>query len=399
VPPPAPAGHPRRDRVLAALFVAFIALPGLLLPALGALGVGGPLMARLRPQPTLELENRRAAPWPALAATPAFTTELERAFADRFYGRSALLVAHHALLVEGFGVSPAPTVMLGREGWLYFLGEDTRALDRHYRGTLPVTNAEITAVAVELQRRAEFLAQHGVAYVVTIVPDKYTIYPEHLPRWVTPSPTATPFDRLVEAVHANAPGVRFVDLRGPLRAAKNRDRLYFQTDSHWNLAGASVGYDALMREVRQALGPDRMPTIAPPPRPPYVPGVDVYSGDLARAVGMNWRMKEPDFVSLGKVLGDPGARCGKRIDSGADEGFEFYACDRPGLPRVVMLRDSMAIPLIPLLSENFSRAVYVGARRLDPALILREKPDVVIEEMVERSLLAPAALPMPAPPS
>jgi len=126
-----------------------------------------------------------------------------------------------------------------------------------------------------------------------------------------------------------------------------------------------------------------------------VPGVDVYSGDLARAVGMNWSLKEPDFVSLGKVLGDPASRCGKRIDSGADEGFEFYACDRPGLPRMVMLRDSMAIPLIPLLSENFSRSVYVGARRLDPALILREKPDVVIDEMVERSLLAPAASPMP----
>jgi len=230
---------------------------------------------------------------------------------------------------------------------------------------------------------------------VTIVPDKYTIYPEHLPAWVTPSPTASPLERLAAALRADAPAVRFVDMREPLRAAKARDRLYFQTDSHWNLAGASVGYEALMRAVRAALGPERVPATAPPPRPPYVPGVDVYSGDLARAVGMNWSLKEPDFVSLGKVLGDPASRCGKRIDSGADEGFEFYACDRPGLPRMVMLRDSMAIPLIPLLSENFSRSVYVGARRLDPALILREKPDVVIDEMVERSLLAPAALPMP----
>jgi hypothetical protein len=54
----------------------------------------------------------------------------------------------------------------------------------------------------------------------------------------------------------------------------------------------------------------------------------------------------------------------------------------------------MAIPLLPLLSENFSRVVYVSSRQLDPALILRERPDVVIEEMVERLLLAPAASPM-----
>jgi len=58
-------------------------------------------------------------------------------------------------------------------------------------------------------------------------------------------------------------------------------------------------------------------------------------------------------------------------------------------------RDSMAIPLIPLLSENFRRIVYVSSRRLDPALVEREKPDVVIEELVERSLHGVAASPMP----
>jgi hypothetical protein len=55
----------------------------------------------------------------------------------------------------------------------------------------------------------------------------------------------------------------------------------------------------------------------------------------------------------------------------------------------------MAIPLVPLLSENFSRVAYVSARRLDPAFIEREAPDVVIEEMVERAMLGPMAAPMP----
>ena len=61
-----------------------------------------------------------------------------------------------------------------------------------------------------------------------------------------------------------------------------------------------------------------------------------------------------------------------------------------------MYRDSMAIPLIPLLSENFGHVVYVSSHRLDPAFILREKPDVVVEQMVERAMFAPAATPMPA---
>jgi hypothetical protein len=69
-------------------------------------------------------------------------------------------------------------------------------------------------------------------------------------------------------------------------------------------------------------------------------------------------------------------------------------CNRPGLPRAVILRDSMAVPLIPLLSENFSRVLYVENRKLERSLIEREKPDIVIEELVERSLHAPGALPM-----
>jgi len=62
-----------------------------------------------------------------------------------------------------------------------------------------------------------------------------------------------------------------------------------------------------------------------------------------------------------------------------------------------VFRDSMAIPLIPMLAENFSRAVFVSSRRLDPALIEREKPDIVIEELVERTLHVPGALPMEVP--
>ena len=54
----------------------------------------------------------------------------------------------------------------------------------------------------------------------------------------------------------------------------------------------------------------------------------------------------------------------------------------------------MAISLIPLLSENFSRVVYVSSRSFDRALIEREKPDIVIEELVERTLHAPGAFPM-----
>ncbi len=380
VPPPAPALHPVRDFVLASVFVASLLLTGL---------------AALKPpaQPALEFENRLVTPWPSLEWNAAFTTSFERAFGDRFGARNTLLRAHHLGLLYGFGVSPAANVLIGRDDWLYFLGEDGRSLDRHYRGMLPMSDAEIAAVVTELRRRQRFLAALGIAYVVTIIPEKYTIYPEHLPSWVVRTDQPTPLERLTAAISADG-SVRFVDLRAPLATAKLGKRVYYATDSHWNMQGAAVAYSAITREIESALPRGRLTTIAPAALPPYIAGVDVFSGDLARFVGLPPRYREPDLAPLSKVLADPSARCGKRIDAGTDEGFEIYACDRPGLPRAVMYRDSMAIPLVPLLSENFRRIVYVSARRLDPTLILREKPDVVIEEMVERSLHAPAALRM-----
>jgi alginate O-acetyltransferase complex protein AlgJ len=377
IPVPAPADHTMRDRVVAILFALGIAWPGLAL-------------VFTWDRALTRFENRPTAAWPPPALARDFPPAFDRAFSDRFGGRDALVRLHHGGLLRVFGVSSLDTVMVGNDGWYYWLGEDGRSLDRHYRATRDFPQTEVDGTVKELARRSEWLASKGIAYVVVVVPDKFTIYPEHLPSWVAPSGKPTPYDRVRDAL-ARDGRVAFVDLRPPLLSAKSRERVYFKTDSHWNYNGAVVGYEALMRTVQAKLG-DKLRGVAPAKRPAYTPGVDYYSGDLLQMLGMP-RIREDDVAPLGKVLGDK-TRCAVRTDKGEFPGFEFYACDKPGLPRAVVLRDSMAIALIPLLSENFARVVYVSSRALDRELIEREKPDIVIEELVERSLHAPGALPM-----
>jgi alginate O-acetyltransferase complex protein AlgJ len=380
VPPPAADDHRARDRMIAVLFAIAIAWP-----AIAVLFTGSRTLTRF--------ENRPLAPWPAPALAREFPPAFERAFSDRFGGRDMLVRVHHAALLEFFGVSSLPNVMRAQDGWYYWLGEDGHSLDRHYRQTMPFAQGDIDNTVAEFGRRRDWLAARGIAYVVMVVPEKFTIYPEHLPAWVARSPEPTPYDRLRAGLERDG-RVTFVDLRPALRAAKARDRVYYQTDSHWNLNGAIVGYETLMPAVRDALA-GRLAQIAPAPHPAFVPGTDFYSGDLIHMLGLPGRLREDDVAPLGKVLADAASRCARRVDKGEFPGFEFFACDKPGLPRAIVLRDSMAIPLIPLLSENFSRVVYVSSRALDPALIEREKPDIVIEELVERSLHAPGAFPMP----
>ncbi|MCC6195183.1 MAG: hypothetical protein IT518_12000, partial [Burkholderiales bacterium] len=175
VPAPAPADHMRRDRVVATLFAIAIAWPAVALTWTWS-------------RTLTRFENRPMATWPKPAPSREFPAQFDKAFSDRFGGRDALVRLHHGGLLALFGVSSLATVMRGNDGWYYWLGEDGHSLDRHYRGTLPFPQSEVDGTVAELVKRKEWLAARGIAYVVVAVPEKFTIYPEHLPSWVARAP-------------------------------------------------------------------------------------------------------------------------------------------------------------------------------------------------------------------
>jgi alginate O-acetyltransferase complex protein AlgJ len=351
---------------------------------------------RTPPDTPTAFENRAAEELPDLPRMPdalhAYPARLERYFDDRFGLRREFVKLDHWGKAVVFGVSPVAKVLIGKSGWLYFRGEDAKALDRWYRVSEPFTDAEIAALRDELLRRHNFLASRGTPFLVVVVPEKYSVYPEFLPDWVEPLAPKTPLDRIAVDL-ARHPQLRFIDLRGPLRAAKGTDRLYYRTDSHWNYLGASVGYAALMLEVARLL-PGLV--IAPMQRPPYAAGVDYYSGDLAQMLGLPRQFREDDIAPLGKILAAPQSRCAQRDSAVETPGVESYVYRCTNAPRfsALVYRDSNAIPLIPMLAEDFARSTFVSSVRLDPALVDRLKPDIVIEELAERTLNQPAALPM-----
>ena len=63
------------------------------------------------------------------------------------------------------------------------------------------------------------------------------------------------------------PDVKVLDLRPLLLEAKQRERVYFKTDSHWNYLGAEVGYNALIAALKNIL--PSVPGV-PSRRPPSV---------------------------------------------------------------------------------------------------------------------------------
>ncbi len=365
MPPPttsavssAPHLAPWAGRVLVALFVAAVALPGLAT----AVGLGQETRGN-------EAETTGTS---LMARAARFDTHF--AFRDRFVQVQSWL--RYRLL----GVSPLATVWKGRDGWWFFASDgDVEATLNESR----FTPAEFESWRVTLQHTADFLAARGIAHVFVIAPGKAEIHPEGLPAGLHPRPAPTRTDQLIDELRARST-VTVVDLRdGLLAARRGAEPLFHRTDTHWNDLGAAIGY----RQVLGALA-GRVPGLAPPVGPDgYVlTPVAADGGDLASMVGLHFSMAERE-LRLAPVT----ARRARILEPAGDaRRFAVprvvTVVDDPRLPRAVVYRDSFGSALVPFLAEHFQRMVTLWEYDVVPETIREEQPQVVIQQWVSRRL-------------
>jgi len=331
--------------------------------------------------PTRLSEKRRLAPPPATRLSQpievSYTGAFESWWNDSFGFRRSLVVGYSRALLA-FGVSSTPGVIIGKSGWLFFAGDDALA---SYRAVRPFAEAELDAWQRRMEQRQAWLAQRGVRFLVVIAPNKETIYPEFMPAHLNRVGETTRLDQLVRHMRAHSI-VAIVDPRETLRSAKRGGALYFRTDTHWNDAGAWL----MHREILGRLH-GWYPEVAPSPGIPVVRVSTGWSGDLAIMLGLEGRLSEE------RLLLEP-ARASRVADPGprpSDPQRRLAAAERQTAAhlRVVMFHDSFGLSLQPLLSESFSRIVFSSGPtdwrlNFDPALVERERPAVVIQEIAER---------------
>jgi hypothetical protein len=364
------------NRALVVLFLIVISAP----LTLNLVGVDGADPAN---------ENREMAPFPDRPGTWRSVTEYPNAFAHWFedhFGLRARLVRWFG---EGrlfvLGVSPSSVVIKGRDGWLFYA--DDSGLD-DYISNQPLTVAERAAWRESLVRAQDWLHKRSVAYVFTIAPDKHVIYPEYMPRSIRPTGSVSRMDQVYAALADTA--VIAIDTRKTLLEAKSRERLYYITDTHWNERGALVAYQAVIEAVRQ-----QVPSVPPAWNRDDFDSIerDIRGKDLAGMLGLKDVLHETDLPLVPRrprrahVVDPVGA------ESTDELGRLVTEIADPRLPRAVVFRDSFGTRLVPYLSEHFSRVVYLWQNDFDADVVLKEHPDVVIEEIAGRHLYSFIASP------
>ncbi len=334
------------------------------------------------------IENRVAAPLPKFSLAPKllhdFPQAFEAWFSDRFAFKSKLVGIRNYFLLKVLDTSGTPSVILGKNNFLFWAEEDETTLIRH---DAPFTEKQLQTWKSVLESRSKWCQEHGMDYYYVIAPSKATIYRENLPSYYPLSNPKSRREQLLEYLHNTKAKVKIVDLTPALMASKKGGVRYYLTDSHWNQLGAHAACMYLVNKMNE-----RHPELGKPISDSdlFVAPVEIKNGDLARMLGLMGWINESN-LQLG-------------WKSPAKYKWEFYSNEYRNLyrnedtqpraaitagsnqPTAIMFHDSFTCFLRMFLSCNFSKIGYFWQPDFDRELLLKEHPQIVLQEQIENKL-------------
>jgi alginate O-acetyltransferase complex protein AlgJ len=324
-------------------------------------------------------EGRSLAPAPQIPVSSAgwlvLPRQVDAYLRDHFGLRQALIRAHKDLTkpMLGFGND---SVLVGREGRFFYLGEETV---RQSAGLI-LRDERVSETAALLARINSALAARGIKFLVAVPPNASTIYDDDLPRWAQNHGRRTEYDLLLEELAAK--GVKAIDLRPVERASRLQGPVFYRHDTHWTARGALAGFDAVVEA-------DGRPDWRLDPKSALSEPKSRGGGDLTRMLGVEGLTETAEDLTLPFVQ--------KELLSTNPFSDYVATSEEPG-PTIMLIGDSFTGGLFDrLLLPHAGRLVWLENRRceFDWKAIDRFRPDEVWWMPNERFLICdPGAEPV-----
>ena len=164
-------------------------------------------------------------------------------FGRHFAFRPQAITADAAIQSKLFMTSNIPSVITGKNGWLYY---SSTADD--FTGENRMTEDEVRGVVNNLSIIQQFSRSHGAEFLFTVAPNKNTLYPDNMPYYYRNSGSIHNRDTVSEALEKSE--VNYCNLFGLF--AEQNETLYFARDSHWNNRGALLAYNYIEKQLGKA---------------------------------------------------------------------------------------------------------------------------------------------------
>ncbi|MEE2710872.1 MAG: hypothetical protein VYA69_14905, partial [Gemmatimonadota bacterium] len=330
------------------------------------------------------------------------------AYFNKYHVFRKIFITWHARFIFGvFGESPNDRVIVGGQGWSFLNNVDDSM--SYYRVTRPFTEDDLEAWRQALEKKRDWLKRRSIHYVFMVAPNKHSIYGEYIPKKYNRIRSSSRLDQLVAYMKKNS-SVRFADPRSALLSTKNEFDVFYKTDSHWNDRGGYTAYKVLMSYLQDwfpgmgylplsALNLEMKPS---PQEHLWLMGLDVTDEVESEALHTRQAYTRDDSVLVSKEINYVSAKY--EGGSGAEVAIpwrilryepghiDLTRTSIPDLPDAVMFQGSFGPYMQPYLSTHFNRIVYVNhyphqRGSIDTTIINQERPDVVIQELIERDLM------------
>lgn len=343
-----------------------------------------PQFAKLFPSPNYEnIDNRSLATAPELSVKNLneFPTLYENYFNDNFGFRTQLIKTYFLLKYKLFKTSTLSLqndkAYFGKDDFIFY------KLDNEYndvQSKVRFTQQELENIKKDVLSEDLYLKNKNIKFFVVIAPNKSTIYRDELPIYLKYSSSRHRIDQIIDLFKDT--DVNIVDLRPVLLSAKKNRRIYCKTDTHWNQAGAFLGYKAIIKEIQKDY-----PTLKALSLNDFkIENEKLSCGDLTTMLGLKGILtetipvlhynKNPHSTKISNVKFDS---LGSNID------VLKYENKPQNAPNVMVFRDSFFTSIVPMFAETFKNTIYIKSKP-DNKVIEKEKPDIVIMEIVERNI-------------
>lgn len=339
--------------------------------------------------PVLLEEKRTLAPYPSFSMSEfsSYPKKFDEYYKDNFVFRDFFIQANNYVKFRIFNISGSSKVLVGKEGWLFYNADEARdgSSFSNHLGLLPGGYLEyFEEYKSKLERKQSYLASLGIKYVFVVAPDKWSVYPEYLPNGYRNEFRMTSVDILLNYLQ-NYSNVNILDLRKKIIEIKKNsdDYLFYKGDTHWNELGGYYAYYEIAKYLKK-----EFKNIVLRKKEDYNIK-KIYtkeSMDLAKIIGLK-EYKEIDYI----IEPVKPYTYITLHNNNEDKKTHYYKKNDNNLPKVLVFRDSFMNAIIPHLAEDFSSSIFVWSKwnnikEVDPWL-KKDKPDIVIEETVERYLM------------
>jgi len=294
-----------------------------------------------------------------------YNESLETYYNDHFKVRSMFLSIFKYIKIGLLNVSTVPhKVVFAKNGWLFYGDEDGQALSESI-GLVQFTNIDLLDIHQKVQEKKEYLSKQNIKYYVAIAPNKHSVYAHMIP--IAHKNKNTKLEQLKKYM-SDYPDIKIIDLKEYLVGHTN-EMLYYKTGTHWNNYGAYYGYSLLCDEI----GKD-FPGLEKITLDKYVADSSVEL-DRGLAYMLDYQIEEKQVELKLKET------------SVANEivypGYCKYV--NPNKPyKILIFRDSFFRAMLPFFIETFGEVILVRQPVLSKSVVEKEKPDIVINEYVER---------------